>query len=57
MHAGFGFERLVPKHRDHALLSGRTVEALGEREELKASGHGEGNGYVCLMSAVGDSGH
>lgn len=57
MHAGFGLERLVSKHRDRALLSGRTVEALGEGEEPEASGHGEGNGYVCLMSAVGDSGH
>ena len=55
MHAGFGHERLVSKHRDRALLSGRTVEALGEGEEPEASGHGEGNGYVCLMSAVGDS--
>ena len=53
MHAGFGLERLVSKHRDRALLSGRTVEALGEGEEPEASGHGEGNGYVCLMSAVG----
>ena len=35
MHAGFGLERLVSKHR--ALLSGRTVEALGEGEEPEAS--------------------
>lgn len=52
MHAGFGLERLVSKHRDRSPI----VEALGEGEEPKASGHGEGNGYVCLMSAVGDSG-
>jgi hypothetical protein len=51
MHAGFGFERLV-RSTATALLSGRTVEALGEGEEPEASGHGEGNGYVYLMSAV-----
>jgi len=28
MHEGFGLERLVSKHRDRALLSGRTVEAV-----------------------------
>lgn len=41
MYAGFGLERLVSKHRDRALLSGRTVEAPGEGEEPEASGHGE----------------
>jgi len=33
MHEGFGLERLVSKHRDRALLSGRTVEAVKWRTE------------------------